>query len=139
MKEILVPIFICAILPIAVVLIVSLVAINNENKRAAVLIKAIEAGAGVDADKLAEALKKPRKSPREILNQRLLRGCICSFIGLALIAMGIVNLCSGVEFGSDPVTVPLMFGGITIALGISYIIVYFVTRGQVGNSGADKK
>ena len=101
---------------------------NSENKRAKVLIKAIESNNGIDADKLAEALQKPKKTAREILNGRLLRGCIFSFIGLALCIIGIVSLCTGSEFSSDPVTVPLIFGGASIAIGLSYLVVYFVTR-----------
>lgn len=131
MEDILVPIFICAILPISIVLIVFLSVMNSENKRAKVLIKAIESNNSIDADKLAEALQKPKKTAREILNGRLLRGCIFSFIGLALCIIGIVSLCTGSEFSSDPVTVPLIFGGASIAIGLSYLVVYFVTRKEV--------
>ena len=131
MEDILVPIFICAILPISIVLIVFLAVMNNDNKRAKVLIKAIESNNGIDADKLAEALQKPKKTAREILNARLLRGCIFSFVGLALCIIGIVSLCTGSEFASDPVTVPLIFGGASIAIGLSYLVVYFVTRKEV--------
>lgn len=38
----LVPIFICVVLPVAIVLIVFLAAMNSDNKRAKILIKAIE-------------------------------------------------------------------------------------------------
>lgn len=131
MTSTLVPIFICVVLPIAVVLITSLTKVNGENKRAQIIIKAIEANRDVDTDKLIESLKKPQRTPREILNGRLLRGCIYSLIGVALAAVGIASLASGTEFSSDPVTVPFMFGGISLALGISYLIVWRVTRNQV--------
>lgn len=61
----LVPIFICAILPMSIVLIVFLTIMNSDNKRAKVLIKAIEANNNIDTDRLAEALQRPRKSSRE--------------------------------------------------------------------------
>lgn len=48
--------------------------------------------------------------------------------------MGIVNLCMGTNFEADPVTVPLVFGGASLAVGISFLIVYFVTRKQVEDS-----
>jgi len=127
----LVPFSICVVLPVAIVAIVSAAAMNNDNKRAKVLIKAIESNCGINADKLAEALQKPKKSAREILNLRLLRGCIFSFIGLALCIVGIVSLCMGTEFSADPVTVPLVFGGASLAIGLSYLVVYFVTRKQI--------
>ena len=81
--EFLVPISICAILPISIVLVVFLASMYSEKKRAQVLIKAIEANNSIDADKLADALRKPKKTALEILNRRLLWGCIFSLIGIA--------------------------------------------------------
>lgn len=130
-EEILVPIFVCVVLPVAIVAIVFAAAMNNDNKRAKVLIKSIESNGGINTEKLAEALQKPRKSAREILNLRLLRGCIFSFVGLALCILGIVSCRMGTEFAADPVTVPLVFGGASLAIGLSYLVVYFVTRKQI--------
>lgn len=131
MVDILVPIFVCVVLPVAIVGIYYWSQINAENKRAEILMKAIEANCGPDADKLAEALQKPRKTAREILNLRLLRGCMFTFVGLGLCIVGIVSACMGTEFASDPVMVPLVFGGASLAIGLSYLVVYFVTRKQV--------
>lgn len=131
MEEIIVPIFVACVMPIAIVLIVALRKSNTVNKRSEILIKAIEANKEVDTDKLIETMKEPTKSPQEILNARLLRGCMFSLIGLALVIVGIVNLANGTEFSADPVTMPMMFGGISLAIGISYLIVYFVTRNQI--------
>lgn len=132
--DILVPISICVVLPIAIVLIIFMTAMNSDNKRAKVLIKAIEANNNIDADKLAAALAKPRKTPLEILNKRLLRGCMFTFIGIALIIVALVSLASGTEFANDSVTVPMIFGGALLAIGLSYLVVYFVTRKQVNNT-----
>lgn len=131
MTSTLVPIFVCVVLPVFIVAIVSAVSINNDNKRAKVLMKAIEANCGIDADKLAEALHKPRKSAREILNLRLLRGCIFSFIGLALCVVGILSFNYIGALSEDSFTVPLVFGGTSLAIGLSYLVVYFVTRKQI--------
>ena len=133
MSHILVPIFVCVVVPIAVVAIAAATKINNDNKRAEVFIKAIESNCGINADKLAEALQKPKKTDREILNLRLLRGCAFSFIGIALCFVGIVSLSTGTEFSADPVTVPLVFGGASLAIGLSYLVVYFVTRKQIND------
>lgn len=133
MKEVLVPIFVCVVLPVSIVALVFAAAINSDNKRAKVLIKAIESSCGIDAEKLAAALQKPKKTAREILNTRLLRGCIFSFVGLALCIVGIVSLCMGTEFAADQVTVPLIFGAASIAIGLSYLVVYFVTRKQIND------
>lgn len=127
-------IFVCVVLPVLIVFIVFRAAMNSDNKRAEILIKAIEQNGDVDADRLAQALEKPRKSPREVLNLRLLRGCIFSLIGLFFAVIGLVSWAQGTEFGADPVTIPLLFGGALLAVGISYLIVFFVTRRQVEGS-----
>ena len=127
----LVPIFICVVLPVSIVAIVFAAAMNSDNKRSKVLIKTIESNCGLDTDKLAEALQKPKKTAIEILNLRLLRGCIFTFLGNAFCIVGIVSLCMGTEFAADPVTVPLVFGGALLAVGLSYLVVYFVTRKQI--------
>ncbi len=133
MVEILVPIFCGCILPIAIVLIIALRKSNEVNKRSQILIKAIEANKEVDTDKLIEALKEPQKTPQEILYARLLRGCMFSLIGVSLTIIGSVGLCNGMCFSNEEVSTPFIFGGISLAIGISYLIVYFVSRKQVIN------
>ena len=127
----LVPISICVVLPIMIIYLITRQGINNDNKRAEIIIKAIEANNNIDADKLAEALGKQKKTPREILNRRLLYGCILNLEGIGLSIAGIIGLCNGMEFGADPVSIPIISGMICLALGISYLIVFFVTRKQV--------
>lgn len=134
MTNVLVPIAVCMVLPIAIVLIVALTKMNGDNKRTQIIIKAIEANNNVDADKLVESLKKMNKTPHEVLSLRLLRGCIFSLVGLGLIIVGLFNLINGTPFNSDPVSVPFVFGGASIAVGISYLIVYLVTRKQLKNT-----
>lgn len=131
MEDILVPIFVAALMPVAVVYIVFWSVRNNDDRRADVLIKAIESGNIVDADKLAEALGKPRKSPRELLNGRLLRGCIFSLIGSFLIIIDIVKICCGAEMGDYRVTTLFIFSGISLAIGISYLIVFSYAKRQL--------
>lgn len=101
----LVSIFICCILPLGIVVAYFINQMYVNKKRAEVLIKAIENGSA-DADKIAEALQKPRKSERQRFNRRLLCGCIFSLIGIVLLIVGLVNLSSGSPISSDPVTVP---------------------------------
>ncbi len=137
MTGILVPIFICVVLPVAIVLIVFLYNMNSDNKRAEVLIKAIEANKDIDTDKLAEAFSKPRRSPREILNLRLLRGSIFTLCGLGFVIFGLVGLANDFTIRMEPVMIPMICGASCLAVGISYLIVYFVTRKQLADE--DKK
>lgn len=131
MVDVLVPIFVCVVLPVSIIAIYYAAQMNSDKQRTKVLLKAIESNCGLDADKLAEAFQKPKKTAREILNLRLLRGCIFTFIGVALCIVGIVSLCTGTEFSEDAVTVPLLFGGASLAIGLSYLVVFFVTRKQL--------
>lgn len=137
MTSTLVPIFICVVLPVSVVLISALKNMHNENKRSEVLLKAIEANNSIDADKLAQALAKPRLTPRELLNLRLLRGCLFGFTGICLIIAGLIGLANNVPFEADQVSVPIIFGAPFLAIGLSYIVVYFVTRKQVDDKKED--
>lgn len=139
MEEVLVPIFICVVLPVAIVAIIYWGRVNNDNKRTQVLIKAIEANNDIDADKLAEALAKPRKTAKEILNGRLLKGCIFTFIGVCCEIFALVEYFSQNAETSflDSIEAFGVIGGISLAIGISFLIVYFVTRKQI--SGTDDK
>ncbi len=117
----------CVVLPIAVVLITSISQMFGEKQKANLLSKAIERG-DIDANQLKQLLSKPRRSDAQIAARRLLVGCICTLIGLLLIICGLVSFFSGTPFGADPVMVPLVFGSIVFAIGVSFLIVYFVTR-----------
>ncbi|MDE5773855.1 MAG: hypothetical protein K2H86_05310 [Muribaculaceae bacterium] len=124
MQQILVPIFICVVLPVAIVGIIYYASINRTNKRAQILLKALELNNQIDSDKLTEALQDPRrKSARDILNTRLLRGFIYTLIGLVLIVTELVSSWTD-EFG-------IVVGGIIMAIGISYLAVYLITRKEV--------
>ncbi|MCM1067362.1 MAG: hypothetical protein NC418_07310 [Muribaculaceae bacterium] len=123
--------FVCVVLPIAIVLITALARINSDNKRTRIIMRAIEANKDIDTDRLIESFRKPQKSAREILYRRLLLGCIFTFAGIALVTTGVVALLTGCTFADDPVSVPIVFGGASLAVGISYLIVYFVTRSDI--------
>ena len=127
MEDVLVPIFCGCILPIAIVLIISMRKKNSDDKRAEILIKAIESGEAVDADKLAEALGKPTRTPIELLNARLLRGCLYTLVGVALVVVYLV----WPDYNINSLMSLILLSAISTAVGISYLIVYFMTRNQV--------
>jgi ABC-type Fe3+ transport system permease subunit len=117
----LVPISVCVVLPVAIVLINALVRVHGENKRTQLMLKAIEANKDVDINKLIESFKKPQKTADQILNKRLLYGCVFTLLAVAVAIAGIVMGDSWM----------LVSCGAFLAVGVSFLIVYFVTRKQV--------
>lgn len=124
MRDIIVPIGICVVLPVMLVWLVTRVRRNEIDKKTEVMLKAIESGATIDSDLFKEAPKK-RKSTKERLLNRLICGCAASIIGAALTAIGIIPWMTL----EDDTFAPLMiFGGISLAVGIALFIGFFVGR-----------
>ena len=130
MEEILVPIAVCVVLPVMIVWLINRTRQNETNRKAEIMLKAIEAGATIDADFFkAQQDKKAPKTIKERLLKRLSCGCICTLIGLASVAVGIVNHASwdGSISGDSGVTA-MVIGGVLFGIGVSLIIVFFVGK-----------
>ena len=124
MRDIIVPIGICVVLPVMLVWLVTRVRRNEIDKKTEVMLKAIESGATIDSDLFKEAPKK-RKSTKERLLNRLVCGCAASIIGAALTAIGIIPWMTLEDDYYAPL---LIFGGISLAVGIALFIGFFVGR-----------
>ena len=124
MREIIVLIGICVVLPVMLVWLVTRVRRNEIDKKTEVMLKAIESGATIDSDFFKEAPKK-RKSTKERLLNRLICGCAASIIGAALTAIGIIPWMTLEDDYFAPL---LIFGGISLAVGIALFIGFFVGR-----------
>lgn len=132
MENILIPLGVCVVLPVLVVWLVTRAKINSDNRRAEVLLKAIEAGNTVDAEQLAMAFSKSKKitTPLERNNNRLTCGSIFSGIGLVLIVIGIIMWFQPMCPAGFP-TVFTVLGGISAAIGAGCLITWNVTRKQL--------
>lgn len=127
----LIPLGASVILPIIVVWFVFKSIMNRDNRRAEVLLEAIKSNTTVDADRIAQALSKKPRSAREILNLRLLRGSIFTLTGAAL-ALSCAILCENTHMTlMDFPGVLLVAGVSSLAIGISYLVVYFATRNHL--------
>lgn len=132
---IIVPLGICIILPCIIVGIIFWFLNNRVNKNAEIAIKAIESNSSLDIDKLIAAMAKPEKTPQQLLNLRLLRGCILSLVG---VAFGIFSAVIYSHFDDAATTYfSLLISCIFLAVGIAYLIVYFVTRKAVEPDSKD--
>jgi len=123
LEDILIPLGVCVVLPVLIVWIVFRSAVISDRLRAQVLIKAIESNNCIDADKLAEAMQKPRKTPAEQQSMRLLRGCLFSLFGLCSLVYALVRLII-----HEPEPGFFVAALVSLPIGISYLVVYFVNR-----------
>lgn len=132
MQNMLISISICVVLPIAIVLICSMRSYMADKERAKILIKVIESNGISDVDKIAELLKKPLKSPVQIMYGRLLRGSIYTLVGIVMLVFEACfysdDSSIGVYYGDDWL---LLLGGVSMAIGVSYLIVYFLSRREM--------
>lgn len=125
MEDILVPIFVCVVLPVAIVWLVTRTRQNETNRKADIMLKAIEAGADVDLEQFQT--KKTAKTIKQDLLEKFSGACITSLMGLAFIGLYFLN-----QYGAGiPVfwkeTAPVA-GGIMLAVGIGLFISYFVGK-----------
>lgn len=135
MENILIVTGVCVVMPVMIMWIIYRAIINSDNQRAAVLMEAIRSNNSIDADRIAEAFGKARKTPRELLNLRLLRGCIFTLVGVATAISLIIMIIDGSNGWLNAWL--LIISGTLLAVGISYLIVYFVTRKHIENNQAE--
>ena len=127
-----IPIGICVVMPVLIVWLVSRIAINKENRKSDVLMEAIRNNANVDTDKLMKSMAGRERSDRELLNLRLLRGCIFTLLGVAF------GVCAGIFAYEAPASEMklslLLLCSVSIAVGVGYLIVYFVSRKSISSN-----
>ena len=120
---VLLPICICVVLPVLIVWIVSTVRKKEVDRKAEIMLKAIEAGVPIDP----EVFQQPRKQARTIkedLMERLTGACVTSFMGVAFLVSGIVFLDSSVKFFFFEPTYLIVTGAILLAIGLALFLVY---------------
>ena len=121
LSEVLVPIFICFVLPVMIVLIVSLVKRNETNRKAEIMLKAIENGQSIDPELFKAGRRKG--SVKKDLLEKLNGACITSLMGLAFL---LIFLFKSDSFGFDSL---LPYGaGALLAVGIGLFISYFAGK-----------
>lgn len=133
MTESLISIAVCVVLPVLVVWLTSRKQINKTNRHAEILIEAIKrSDECFSAESLTKLLAKPSRSPREMLNQRLLCGSIFSLVGIALLLTDLFFYCTGnYIFMYECWAICVYLGVILLAIGISYFVVYFVSKKHI--------
>lgn len=116
----LIPIFVCVVLPVSIVLIISISKVIIYRLRTKIILKAIESN-DFDTEKIAMLLRKRERTALQVLNLRLLRGCIFTLLGISFLILAVAKVWMDLSL-----VMSLAF----LSIGISYLIVYFVTRIQ---------
>ena len=116
MDEILVPIFVCVVLPVAIVFIVMNARKHEASRKAEVALKAIEAGVPIDPDFFKS--EKKRQGTKQKLLEQLTGACITSLMGAAFIVFYVMEKEEMLGF----------IGGVMLAIGIGLFISYYVGR-----------
>lgn len=127
LEDVLVPIFICVVLPVAIVWLVQRAKRHETDRKAEIMLKAIESGVPIDADMFKSKSSKPQTVKEKQLG-RLTGACVTSFLGIAFIVCGLLlrDEMAG-AFRFSPLPMPIV-GGILIAVGLALFIVYFVGK-----------
>ena len=119
--QILVPIGVAVVLPIAIVAIVFRSALASERNRKEIVLAVLEKNPDIDVEQLMKNLKKSEKLIKEKLLARLERGCLCCLMGVAFILL--YFFCEVIR--TDML---LIVGAALIPIGIAFLISYFVGR-----------
>ena len=116
--QILVPIGVAVVLPIAIVAIVFRSALASERNRKEIVLAVLEKNPDIDVEQLMKNLKKSEKLIKEKLLARLERGCLCCLMGVAFM---LLYFFLGVQ-SEDLIVV---VGAALIAIGIAFLVSYF--------------
>lgn len=120
LSDILVPIFMCAVMPCVIVFLVMWANRNEVNRKAEVALKAIEKGAEIDPS-FFSPIKKAKSVKRRVFGY-LTTGMVLFGLGVAFFLIAaILN-----QFELYLVAP----AGICLFLGVAFILAYFISRKQ---------
>jgi small-conductance mechanosensitive channel len=120
--DIITPLAVCVLLPVIIVWIVSRVRLNETNRKAEIMLKALENGVTLDPD-LFKSNKKKATIKKDLI-EKLNGACITSLMGAAFLILYFIN-CDLPFFPSS--FLPLA-GAVMLAVGIGLFISYFAGK-----------
>ena len=127
-EELLIVVSVCVILPVLIVWMAMRAKKNETDKKAEIMLKAIEAGVPVDMEQFNKK-RTPVSLKKELLD-KFNGACIVSLLGVVFLTLGIIGRTNpGINdffIGSNAFMLPA--GGIMMAVGIGLFISYFVSK-----------
>ena len=124
---IVVPVACGCVLPIVVIWLSVREKMNETNKRTQIALAAIEKNPELDLEDLLRKISPKQKLLKEKLLRKLLWGCLTSMMGRGLIGFGVFLGIKNMGGDDDPLT-SVCFGLMLLAIGIAFLISYFVGR-----------
>ena len=113
------PIFICVVLPVLIVFIIGRVRKNETDRKAEIMLKAIENGASIDPNFFKPVRKQ--KTIKQNLLEKLNGACITGLIGIAFLILHFTGVFDDTHY--------LPFAGaLMLAVGIGLLISYLVGK-----------
>lgn len=124
-----VPVFVCVVLPIVIVWLVARTRQHETNRKAEIMLKAIEAGVPVDMSQFEPEKKKGSKSIKQELLDKLNGAIITGLMGIGFLVLGILRAIDP-QFGLNTFLNKwwLPAGGVLLAVGIGLFISYFAGK-----------
>lgn len=124
----LVPIFVCVVLPVSIVWLVSRAGVNKDRQRSQVVIEALKNNPDIDINEILKTYSVKEQTPQEKLQNRLLRGVLFSILAVAITVFVIFDVYG---LGNQGMLVlDIVFYG----LGISNMVVFFLQRKHLAES-----
>ena len=134
LEDILIPLGVCVVLPVLVVWLVMRKKTNETNRRAEIIMAAINKGSDIDTDKLLDSLEtsgKQAKDPRAALKEKLMRKLLIAFILIGLgITFCLLAAITDYQGGSSSEEIEeLAFAAAAFLLtGAAFLLSYFISR-----------
>jgi hypothetical protein len=126
MYTVVLPILICVVLPVTIVWLALRARQHAIDKKAEIMLKAIESGATIDPEYFKKN-EKPKSAKKELLD-KLSAACITSLLGVAFLVAGLCFKAGKIYFAGEQIPFFPTAGAILLGIGIALFIVYFVGK-----------
>ena len=121
LEDILVSLGVVVALPVLIVSIIFRSVMAADRNRKEIILAALEKNPNLDVEDLVKRMKKSNKLIKEKLLARLERGCGSCLMGVAFLLLYFFEFMGRTDL-------PLIMGPALIAIGIAFLVSYFVGR-----------
>lgn len=117
---------ICVVLPIVIVWLFNRRRTNETNKKAEIILKAIDAGVEVDPDLLKNEVSQ--RSVKEGLLNKFTGAVVTTLMGIVTIAFAVIVISKHGSRVNEEMMVVALVGGLLVAIGLALFGTYLVGK-----------